>query len=282
MIAINQFGRNIHTVEMEGSEINTLQISDVHFDSHKCDRELLTKHLREAEKRGAFVMINGDWFDLMGGKYDPRSTYDMIRPEYKGANYLDLVIQDAAEYLSKFNLTYFIGRGNHETNITKRLHTDPIDRLVMLLKTKGITCEAGGYSGWIIYRLQYQGRCKVFTQHYHHGFGGNAPRSKGILNADINMKRFPDAQIITRGHDHNKWYLPQSRIRLHSIRGNNFNYEQRDEIVHILQTGSYKMLGDGFGGWAVEKGFDRPVLGGWWLSFHHFNKQWQVKIVDAS
>ena len=40
-----------------------------------------------------------------------------------------------------------------------------------------------------------------FNIHYHHGYGGGAKRSKGILGADIDQKDFPDADIIVRGHD---------------------------------------------------------------------------------
>lgn len=248
-------------VHHKKKELVTLQLSDVHYDSHKCDRELLTKHLKEAEKRKAFVFINGDFFDLMGGKYDPRSTYGMIRPEYKDCNYLDKVIEDGADYLSKFKVTYFIGEGNHESNIRKRLHTDPLSRLVQLLKSKGVTVERGDYTGYIVYRIEDGTRRTNTVQHYHHGYGGNAPRSKGVLNVDINIKRNPDADIITRGHDHNKWYVPQVVQR---ISGSYPKHVVEDKRIHVLQTGSYKMLGTK--GWAVEKGFDRPVLGGWWVT----------------
>ena len=124
MKAVNQINPRF-TVIYADKELRTLQLSDVHYDSKECDRDLLDKHLKEAEKIGALVFINGDWFDLMQGKKDPRGSYTSLRPEYKAANYLDLVIQESADYLSQFNLQFIIGRGNHETNITERsnLHT---------------------------------------------------------------------------------------------------------------------------------------------------------------
>jgi len=265
-----QISRTVHVFNFQitaSQPLNVLQISDVHYDSVKCDRELLTKHLREAEKLNALVVINGDLFDLMGGKYDPRSSYSDIRPEYKHINYLDAVIKDAAEYFSKFKLTYFIGRGNHETNISKRLHTDPTDRLAELLRYNGRTVATGGYSGWLVFKYCYMNKRGSFIQHYHHGSGGNAPRSKGILSADLDQKKFPDADIITRGHDHQKWHLPVTVQRLSHI------YEPQDKTVHHIRTGSYKMLGDGFAGWAIEKGFDRPRLGGWWMTISIYGKK---------
>ncbi len=247
-------------VKVDARQMWMLQISDVHYDSTKCDRELLTRHLKQAEERNAFVMINGDFFDVMQGKYDPRRTYDNIRPEYKGGNYLDLVVNDAVEYLSKFNLTYFIAEGNHESNIRERQGTDLIDRLVMGVKMNGGDIERGLYKGWIVYSLTGGGNGVKYTQHYHHGYGGNAPRSKGVLKVDLNMKAYPDADLLTRGHDHNKWSMPQTVERL---RGKGMKMYRVKQRVDNLQTGSYKKLGDA--GWAVEKGFQEPVLGGWWV-----------------
>ena len=279
---IKQVSRNVHVcdVEVKNKETFTsLQISDVHWDSHNCDRELLTKHLKEAEKIGALVFINGDLFDVMGIKTDPRSTYSDIRPEFCVTNYLDVVIEGCADYLAQFNLTYFIGRGNHETNIHKRQGTDPTDRVVQLLKYKGIDAHQGGYSGWMIYRLNMGQDRKSYKQHYHHGYGGNAPRSKGILKVDLNMKSNPDADLITRGHDHNKWHVPVNVSRLSP------SYEMKPSTVHNLQTGSYQKLGDGFGGWDTEKGFEEPRLGGWWVDMtitKKAKKHYSLKIREAT
>jgi len=265
LAVLKRYSANCHEVTKSikyGETWHTLQISDVHFDSPKCDRILLTKHLKEAETLGAFVVINGDLLDVMGAKKDPRSNYSGIRPEYKVDQYLDSVIEDCIEYLAKFKLSYLINRGNHETNILKRMHTDPTERIVQGLKGKGVNCDSGGYSGWI--RWKFDGASRLSKlQHYHHGYGGNAPRSKGVLGIDIDMKKFPDADIITRGHDHNKWYVPQRVQRISNKMAVSI------EEVHNLRTGSYKELGDGFGGWAIEKGFDHPSLGGWWVSFKH-------------
>ena len=81
------------------------------------------------------------------------------------------------------------------------------------------------------------------------------------------MKNHPDADIITTGHDHNKWVFPISIQRL----SNNFNL--RNEKVYNIDTGSYKKLGDGYAGWATEKGFSAPTLGGWWVDIGLKQKQ---------
>ena len=260
---MKQLHRNVHNLEVLTSASNpfsVLQVSDIHIDSIKCDRKLFKKHLKEAEEREALVFINGDLLAVMGCARDPRSSYSDIRPEYLVTNYLDAVIEDVIEMLSKYKVEYFIGHGNHETNIFQRMHTDVTKRVVEGLKGKGLAATMGGYSGWMIYTLRRNingGRIPL-KQFYHHGYGGNAPRSKGILKVDINMKNHPDANIITTGHDHNNWYLPVTVQRL------NKQFKVHNSVVHNIDTGSYKKLGDGFAGWATEKGFANPTLGGWW------------------
>ena len=247
---------------LKPNEVTTvgLLLSDVHYDSTKCDRDMLKDHLDKALALKASVYIFGDWFDLMQGMYDPRRSYSSLRPEYKSITYLDDVINDAVEFLEPYKeVLAMVGRGNHETNIEKRLSTSPIDRLVGAL---GGGIMAGPYSGWV--QLVYSrnannngGRHQRML-HFHHGYGGNAPRSKGVLNVDLDQKEWPDADVIVSGHTHQKWHVPMSVERI-TDRLNTY-----EDTVHHLKLGSYKKL-DRFAGWEVEKGFQQPRLGGWWM-----------------
>ena len=247
---------------LKPNEVTTvgLLLSDVHFDSTKCDRDMLKGHLDKALALKASVYIFGDWFDLMQGMYDPRRSYSSLRPEYKSITYLDDVINDAVEFLDPYKeVLAMVGRGNHETNIEKRLSTSPIDRLVGAL---GGGIMAGPYSGWV--QLVYSrnannhgGRHQRML-HFHHGYGGNAPRSKGVLNVDLDQKEWPDADVIVSGHTHQKWHVPMSVERITD------RLKTYEDTVHHLKLGSYKKL-DRFAGWEVEKGFQQPRLGGWWM-----------------
>jgi len=235
-----------------------LLLSDVHFDSVKCDRDRLKRHLDEAVARDAAVFCFGDWFDLMQGMYDPRRSYSGLRPEYKSITYLDDVIEDSIEFLQPYaDRWLFMGRGNHETNIEKRLSTSPIDRLCQGM---GGIVSPGSYSGWIkIQMTRYENASFIpMLMHFHHGYGGNAPRSKGVLNVDLDQKEWPDADVIVSGHTHQKWHVPMTVERIGQ------QMELREETVHHVKLGSYKML-DRFAGWEVEKGFAQPRLGGWWM-----------------
>lgn len=262
--------RNIHHIEYDHSEKEApfLIVSDVHFDSVKCDRQLLTKHFRAISEQGGYVIINGDWFDLMQGKYDPRGSKYDIRPEYNRGDYIDSVIRDSADWLAQWELPIFLGQGNHETNILRRLETNPAERLVENLKYRGVDAWLGGYSGWLVVRNRRKkanpkqsDATLTYTMHYHHGYGGSAPRSKGVMRADIAQMQHPDADLIMRGHDHNKWMLPQTVARLNG----SYNAEHH-QTVHHLQTGSYKKQGDRYGGWETEKGFSTTTMGGWFVT----------------
>ena len=279
--------RNIHhvTFEVEDGAAPFLIISDVHFDSVKCDRDLLTAHFRAISEQGGYVVVNGDWFDLMQGKYDPRGSKYDIRPEYNRGDYIDHVIRDSAEWLAQWNVPIFIGQGNHETNILRRLETNPAERLVENLRSRGVDAYLGGYSGWLVLRSVRKKKSRIdqetttYTIHYHHGFGGSSPRSKGVLKADIAQQQHPDADMLLRGHDHNKWMLPVSVSRLNN-RGNC----EVIRTVHHLQTGSYKKQGDRYGGWETEKGFSTTTMGGWFVTFESHRKpvcHFKVKITEA-
>ena len=252
-------------------EVWVLNVSDVHYDSKNCDRKLLKKHFDFIKSVNGKIIINGDWLDVMGMKHDPRSIPNDIRPEYMkpGASYLDLVIEDSFEFLKKYkdNLL-LIGYGNHETNIVKRQQIDPLKWLVKLLHAKGSNVMLGCYTGALILGFNINGTdrrtSKIF---YHHGYGGNAKRSKGVLNADLDIGQNPWADIITSGHDHQKWHLPYMVKDL-----DDKNNKWRKRKVDILKTGSYKKKSEGFG-WEVEKNFNEPTLGGYFIKYKYKHEE---------
>jgi len=260
---------NIHRLSrmMKSSEEQwILNVSDVHFDSKNCDRKLLKKHFDLAKKRNAWIIINGDWLDVMGMKHDPRSIPNDIRPEYMkaGGSYLDLVIQDSYEFLKNYkDNVKLICYGNHETNIVKRQQIDPLKYLALLLNQNQKCVELGGYQGAIIMKFQRTatGDRRTSKWYYHHGEGGGAKRSKGILNADLLVSQNTWADVITSGHDHSKWHLPFSVNQLNE-RTDDW-YTRR---IDILRSGSYKKKSKEFG-WEIEKNFNEPTLGGWWVRY---------------
>lgn len=276
---VKQHKKFIHELEFPEAtnEIGVFISSDVHWDSPKCDRELFIKHLKKSEQDERVVIINGDFFDLMGGKFDPRRSKGEIRPEYNRAQYIDSVINDAADTLSKYNVTYIISEGNHESAILRNLETDVLERLVHMINHLGGTAYRGAYSGYIILKSRMT---KSYVIKYHHGAGGNAKRSKGILSADIDIAQNPDADMLIKGHDHNKWYVPYT-IRTLNIRS--MAIETKERV--ILRTGSYKKRGE-CEGFSIEKDFNEPTLGGWFVDFKRTrtdidSKSYKCTIIEA-
>ena len=100
--------RNSHVIEFDNSEEKLLLMSDLHWDNPKCDRRTLKNHLDKAKAMNAKVILNGDTFCLMQGKYDPRRNKNDIRPEHNKPNYIDAVILDAVEWFGPYKDTIII------------------------------------------------------------------------------------------------------------------------------------------------------------------------------
>ena len=98
--------RNVHVIDISlpyvGSEQWVLLQTDCHWDNPHCDREMMQKHLDLALERNAPVIDAGDFFCAMQGKYDKRSSKKDLRPEHATGNYLDSLVNTAAEWLEPY------------------------------------------------------------------------------------------------------------------------------------------------------------------------------------
>jgi hypothetical protein len=110
---------NVHKFTSDWKAQKVLLISDIHWDSPYCQRDLLKRHLDEAVKQDAHIHFNGDTFDLMGGRRDFRGSKGSLRPEFKVDHYFDEIVNKAIEWFSPYakNLKV-VGWGNHETSTT--------------------------------------------------------------------------------------------------------------------------------------------------------------------
>ena len=277
---------NVHSFTFDcdySDTIPTLVVSDVHYDSLKCDRKLLKKHLDEIKAKDGLIFIHGDWFDVMATYGDRRMKREQVDPRYvvRGRSYLDVVIEDSIEFLKPYaEHIALMSYGNHETTILKFHDTDPLRRLVANLNREGGNIQIGQYSGFVTFTGKYKKGTTQhrFTKQYHHGFGGNAKRSKGMLDVQIEVFKYPDADILVRGHDHMKWFDPSTtRIRLKE------SGEISKDNVFYLKTGSYKDgLGDMSQGWEVQKNFNPTRMGGWFVDYEfHRDDGFKPKVTEA-
>lgn len=239
--------------------------SDVHFDNPKCKRDLFFKDLDEAKKRNAKVIFPGDFFCLMNGKYDPRRNKSGIRPEYNKANYLDLVIQDAAEKLAPYkdNLLLF-SLGNHCTSIINKIETNPLQRLVDALNMQhGANVMIGKYQGFVNFIFtQNKARTRSKKLFFHHGAWGGVI-TKGALGVTRFAAMVPDADIVISGHTHDRWIMEEPRYRLKA------NGDVKVENQLHGKSGTYKEEFEQGEGWAVERIVKPKSLGGLWLTFEY-------------
>ena len=258
VITINYYGVKA------GWEQPVLLTSDAHFDHAFCDRSLFAKHLDWALGNNAPVIDAGDLYCAMQGKWDKRKSEDAMRPEYRGGQYLDKLVDEAAKFMEPYkDVLAVFGHGNHETAILKHHETDLTARLVNKLRDKGApNLVKGDYAFWVLHRFWFNDRSYVtMKQFVHHGWGGGGPVTRGTIDTARMAVYLPDADIIHSGHVHHQYEMAIERIRLTKQGRPHF-----DTQTHI-RTAGYKNEFKG-NGWSVERGMAPRPLGGHALEFY--------------
>ena len=270
---IEQNSRNVLTVRYDGIQAGweewVLLMSDNHHDSPHCRRDLETKHLQYAKDREALILLNGDIFDAMQGKMDPRRSLDEVRPEDKGKDYFNRIVEHAADDYGPYaDLIALIARGNHETAVLDKTNTDLVSNLVYRLNQEhtsdGHIVYPGFYGGWVRFMFTYNTTKRAsFRMKYNHGAGGSAPVTRGTIQTNRQAVYLPDADIVWNGHNHQSYIVPIARERL-SARG----IVKRDLCWFVRTPGYNDGYGDGAEGYAVERSGSGPMTNGSiWIKF---------------
>ena len=273
---------SIYTNLQSNTELWTLNVADVHFDSVYCNRELMRSQFDEAARRNARINIYGDWFDAMQGRYDKRREYPLLRKEYKREDYYDFVVKDSVEWLKPYaHLLDICADGNHELSVLKHANTNLMDRLVYGLHTETENCTAvhGGYGGWVRYMFSLgleprSGTQKGIKVKYFHGAGGEAPVTRGVIQTNRQAVYLPDADIVFNGHSHNSYYVPIVRERI----GNKGTLHM-DIQHHIRIPGFMQSYGDGSTGWEVTRGGVPKPIGSIWVKFTTNCKEIKIQVI---
>jgi predicted phosphodiesterase len=248
----------------DGADQNSiLFISDLHFDSKKCNRRALKAMMDEAVERDAKIAIFGDILDIMGAKFDPRSSKGDIRPEYSTNNYFMDVLDDAVRFFGQYaDRILFLSMGNHEDSVKKRHEFDLLSIMSYKLKQeynwKGLT---GPYEGWLLFRV-LEGSTSInrgtIKAYYTHGAGGNAPVTRGVIQTSRRQVQI-SADMFISGHIHTQFAFPIPQRVV-----NNHGVEEIKDIVH-LQLGCFKESHRG--SWEAQRGFGPANIGGYWVKF---------------
>lgn len=249
------------TTIQTAKELEFFVTSDVHFDSAHCNRSQFFRDMDTAVRNKQGIIIVGDFFDAMQGRFDPRRDMSHLRPEYRREDYYDYIVEDAAEQLAPYAKNILlVTDGNHEASVLKNANTDLVGRFSKLLSSKGHTVYRGGYGGVIFVK---QGDTTVPIK-YFHGSGGEAPVTRGAIQTNRQAVFLPDFQIILNGHSHNSYWIPIVRERV-SPKG-----EHYFDIQYHIRTPGYSMsYGDGSGGWEVSRGGVPKPIGGFVISIKH-------------
>ena len=186
-----------------GQVIKLALFSDIHFDSPDCDRETLKKHLDYCLKDGRYILINGDFFDMIILGDRKRATAHHIT---NTDNQLNVKLNEAYEFLKPYqqNILFF-GRGNHEESIMKYNGLDVLEMLTTMLNMgQEHKILYGNYSNFLRFSFKSTARNQAqvnYDIYAHHGAGGSAPATKGMLDFGAIIKGV-NADLIWIGHKH--------------------------------------------------------------------------------
>lgn len=263
ILPITKHTRNIHEVTCQSGQ-EFLLISDLHWDNPHCDRGLLKNHLDEAVKRNAAIILNGDTYCCMGGKYDRRADKSLIRPEHNTDRYFDAIVDTSVEWFAPYAKNILlIGYGNHETAIIKHGETDLLQRFASTLNyATGSAVQVGGYGGTIDIRVLHDAiRGVNFVVHYYHGSGGGGPVTKGVIQDQRLLAGTEGYDLTWQGHVHELYY---HQNMIHRYDRSTKTLIQKP--IHQLRTATYKEEWDGgYMGFHTERGRGPKPLGGYWL-----------------
>jgi len=255
--------RNIHEVTCQSGQ-EFLLVSDLHWDNPHCDRGLLKNHLDEAVKRNAAIILNGDTYCCMGGKYDRRADKSLIRPEHNTDRYFDAIVDTSVEWFAPYAKNILlIGYGNHETAIIKHGETDLLQRFASTLNyATGSAVQVGGYGGTIDIRVLHDTiRGVNFVVHYYHGSGGGGPVTKGVIQDQRILAGTEGYDLTWMGHVHELYY---HQNMIHRYDRSTKTLIQKP--IHQLRTATYKEEWDGgYMGFHTERGRGPKPLGGYWM-----------------
>lgn len=261
---LTKHGKNVHVLRLHGKNVRIAMLSDIHWDNPKCDWDYLKRHLDYCVKENLPIMINGDFFCLMQGRGDKRSSKSDIRPEHNNSKYLDSIVETAVYWWSPYaHLLTVIGYGNHETAIIKWQETDILQRFVDLLNYKnGTSVQTGGYGGWLNIVQEVDQTSESTTRiKYFHGSGGGGVVTKGAINLTRALEMCENFDVFTMGHIHENAARNDVRETMSYHAKTGYRIQHKD--LHLMITGAYKEeYEDGSKGWHVERGAPPKPIGG--------------------
>ena len=271
-------------------------MSDLHIGAAHVDYKLIERELEDALKNQDRVLINGDLLDLILPKDAKRYQPTAVHPRVgKRPDQINAAVEWAVELLEPVaHLIDMIGVGNHETAVQKWHSVDPT--LLILYELEKISKQRdpehvihyGGYTGFMDYRVKARtdgtGGYR-WILYYHHGSGGAAPVTKGMI--DFARKDvFIEADFIWMGHKHNRLVSAVEKIRCP------MSGEQPDvRAAYHCMTGAYFQTYMGQSqssvrkhgrrsNYAADLGLAPGGKGGMRVEFGYLRNGYQVRVIQ--
>ena len=176
--------------------------SDIHFDSPDCDKDSLKMHMDYCLQDKRYILINGDLFDAILLKDIKRAVPHNTENR---DNQLNVKLEETAHFLTPYkDQILFMGRGNHEESIMKYNGLDLMQMITTMLNAGNKhQIQYGNYANflrfaWVNQRKQIQLKYDIFA---HHGAGGSAPVTKGLIDFS-RLSKGVNADLIWIGHKH--------------------------------------------------------------------------------
>lgn len=269
----------IETEIKAGESLLFLLLSDLHLDHPKCNRKLLKQHMDECVERGGYILLNGDILCVMQGTNDKRHNKSSVRPENQKDSYWNSIVDETVEFLTPYaERILFMGVGNHESSIIKRVEIDLLKMVCDKIRyTTGHNIILGQYHGWIYIKGIYKGKGTAsrrsmntmsYLIYHNHGTGGEAPVTGGTIEDHRKMTQIEGADAVWMGHNHNK-YVRQ--LGVHYFDKNPQSFKPKFKIVEMIRTGTYKQEYTGHG-FHIETNKAAKPLGGIWLNLRFITK----------
>lgn len=263
-----------------GWQYKILAMFDQHFDSDKCRKDLLEGGLKKAVKGGHPIIFGGDMLDVMQSRHDPRRS----RGENlsNNAKYLNYITDECAEFLkpyAEYVIAWFMG--NHETSVLRNNDYDIVHAIVRKLKdSTGAQIHQMNYSGYLLVNFNYGKRSNNGKRiiWVHHGYGGNAPVTKGTTHVIRRASAYPDADVLVTGHTHDCWTMPHAQETLTQMGVINKRIQWHLQVPS-LKDETRKKKG---AGWGVEKGFTPQANGYGWIVFERVVQSGKVNVVPVT
>ena len=272
-ITYTQYNLSSHAITFDnvraGWEQYVLLHSDQHIDCTSFHKKAFHDNLKRAMKLNAPILGGGDIGAAMQTNSDPRRSYNQMRPELLGDDYVNRMIDLWADEYQDYsdNMTVFF-KGNHETAMQRKINVDLMRMFKdeMVKRNPNTPLGLGGYEGHVIFNFNIRKTVRQRVEmRFFHGAGGGGRSTRGVTNANFRAS-YSHSDIFWTGHIHHCQVTPIKRERISKQAPYNTEYYIQSHIT----TPSYQSpheIGD-TDGFQIEKELAPRPVGCVWLRFH--------------